>query len=57
MLLQNLKLKTDLIKIPDRAHVEKIIPGRLLLFLSFLYEGMAILVVLRENLSKRAILS
>ena len=47
----------DLIKTPGHAdqlqgkkHVEKIIPERVFLFLSLLFEGMDILVGLMENL-------
>ena len=49
MLSQNFKLMADLMKTPGHAdplqgknqeHVEKIIPERVLLFLSLLFEGM-----------------
>ena len=40
---------TDLLQGKDQDHVEKIIPERLFLFLSLLFEGMAILVCLMEN--------
>ena len=49
MLSQNFKLMADLMKTPGQAdplqgknqeHVEKIIPERVLLFLSLLFEGM-----------------
>ena len=50
---QNFKLMADLMKTPGHAdplqgnnqeHVEKIIPERVLLFLSLIFEGMGILV-------------
>ena len=59
MLSQNFKLMADLMKIPGHAnllqgknqeHVEKIIPERVFLFLSLLFEGMDILAGLMENL-------
>ena len=59
MLSLNFKLMADMMKTPDNAnpmqgenleHVEKIIPGRVLLFLSLLFEGMCILAGLMENL-------
>ena len=45
----------DLMKMPGHAdllqgHVEKIIPERVFLFLSLLFEGMDILASLMENL-------
>ena len=59
MTMQNFKLMADLMKTPGRAdplqgknqeHVEKIIPERVFLFFSLLFEGMDILVGLMENL-------
>ena len=59
MLSQNFKLMADLKKTPGHAdllqdkneeHLEKIIPERVFLFLSLLFEGMCILVGLMENL-------
>ena len=59
MLLQNFKLMADLMKTLGNAdplqgknqeHVEKIIPERVFLFLSLLFEGMDILAGLMENL-------
>ena len=59
MLSQNFKLMADLMKTPDHAdplqgknqeHIEKIIPERVFLFLSLLFEGMDILAGLMENL-------
>ena len=59
MLSQNFKLMADLMKTPGHAdslqgknkeHVEKIIPERVFLFLSLLFEGMDILAGLTENL-------
>ena len=59
MLSQNFKLRADLMKTPghayllqdeDQEHVEKIIPERLFLFLSLLFEGMDVLEGLMENL-------
>ena len=59
MLPQNFNLKADLMKAPGHAdplqgknqeHVEKIIPERVFLFLSLLFEGIYILVGLMENL-------
>ena len=59
MLSQNFKLIADLNKTPGHAdplqgknqeHVEKIIPERVFLFLSLLFEGMDILADLMENL-------
>ena len=59
MLSQNSKLMADLMKKPghtdplqgkNQDHVEKIIPERVFLFLSLLFEGMDILVGLIENL-------
>ena len=52
MLSQNFKLMADLMKTPGHAdllqgktqeHIEKIIPKRVFLFLSLLFEGMDIL--------------
>ena len=59
MLSQNFKLIGDLIKTPsytdllqgkNQEHVEKIIPEKVFLFLSLLFEGMNILAGLMENL-------
>ena len=59
MLSRDFKLMADLMKTPGHAdplqgknqeHFEKIIPGRVFLFLSLLFEGMHILVGLMENL-------
>ena len=59
MLSQSVKLMADLMRTPSHAdllqgknqeHVEKIIPGRVFLFLSLLFEGMDILAGLVENL-------
>ena len=59
MLSQNFKFMADLMKTPGHAdplqgknqeHVEMIIPERVFLFLSLLFEGMDILVGLMENL-------
>ena len=59
MLSQNFKLMADLMKTPGHAdtlqvknqeHVEKIIPERVFLFLSLLFESMDILAGLMENL-------
>ena len=59
MLSQNFKLMSDLIKTPGHAdllqgknqeHAEKIIPLRVFLFLSLLFEDMDILAGLMENL-------
>ena len=59
MLSQNFKLMADLMKTPGHAdplcgknqeHVEKIIPERVFLFLSLLFEGMDILAGLRDSL-------
>ena len=59
MLSQNFKLMADLMKTPGHAdplqgktqeHVEKIIPERVVLFLSLLLEGMDIVGGLMENL-------
>ena len=59
MLSQNFKRMADLMKTPGHAdplqgknqeHVEKIIPERVFLFLSLLFEDMDILAVLMENL-------
>ena len=59
MLSQTFKLMADLMKKPGHAdplqgknqeHVEKIIPERVYLFLSLLFEGMDILAGLMENL-------
>ena len=59
MLSQNFKLMAELMKTPGHAdplqgknqeHVEKIIPKRVCLFLSRLFEGMDILTGLMENL-------
>ena len=59
MLSQNFKLKADLMKTPGHAdpllgknheHVEKIIPERVFLFLSLLFEGMDNLAGLMKNL-------
>ena len=59
MLSQNFKLMADLMKTPghvdlqqgkDQKHVVKIIPERLFLFLSLLFEGMDILEGLMEIL-------
>ena len=59
MLSQNFKLMADLMKTPGHAdslqgknqeHVENIIPERVFLYLSFLFDGMDILVGLMENL-------
>ena len=61
MLSQNFKLMADLMRTPGHAdplqgknqeHFEKIIPERVFLFLSLLFEGMHILVGLMENLLK-----
>ena len=59
MLSQTFKLMADLMKTPGHAdplqgknqeHVEKIIPERVNLFLSLLFEGMDISAGLMENL-------
>ena len=59
MLSQNFKLMADLMKKPGHAdplqgknqkHVEKIIPERVFLFVSLLFEGMDNLAGLMENL-------
>ena len=59
MLSQTFKLMADLMKTPGQAdplqgknqeHVEKIIPERVYLFFSLLFEGMDILAGLMENL-------
>ena len=59
MLSQTFKLIADLMKASGHAdplqgknqeHVEKIIPERVYLFLSLLFEGMDILAGLMENL-------
>ena len=59
MLSQNFKLMADLTKTPGHAdplqgknqeHVEKIIPERVFLFLSLLFEDMDILAGLMESL-------
>ena len=59
MLSQNLKLMADLMKTPGHAdplqgknqeHIEKIIPERVFLFPSLLFEGIYILAGLMENL-------
>ena len=59
MLSQNFKLTADLMKTPGHAdplqgknqeHVVKIIPERVFLFLSLLFEGMDILAGMMENL-------
>ena len=59
MLSRNFKLMTDLMKTPvhsdplqgkNQEHVEKIIPERVFLFLSLLFEGMDTLAGLMENL-------
>ena len=59
MLSQTFKLMADLMKTPGHAdplqgknqeHIEKIIPERVYLFLSLLFEGMDILAGLMENL-------
>ena len=59
MLSQTFKVMADLMKTPGHAdplqgknqeHVEKIIPERVYLFLSLLFEGMNILAGLMENL-------
>ena len=59
MLSQNFKLMADLMKTPGHAdplqgknqeHVEKIIPERVFLFLSLLFDGMGISMGLMENL-------
>ena len=59
MLSQNFKLMADLMKTPGHAdplkdknqeHVKKVIPKRVFLFLSLLFEGMDILAGLMENL-------
>ena len=59
MLSQNFKLRADVMKTTGHAdplqgknqeHVEKIIPERVYLFLSLLFEGMDILAGLMENL-------
>ena len=59
MLSQNFKLMADLMKTPGHAdplygknqeHAEKIIPERVFLFLSCLFEGMDILAGLMDNL-------
>ena len=59
MLSQNFKLMADLMKTPghtdplqgkNQDHFEKIIPERVFLFLSLLFEGMDILADLMENL-------
>ena len=59
MLSQNFKIMADLMKTLGHAdplqgknqeHIEKIIPERVLLFLSLLFEGMHILAGLVENL-------
>ena len=61
MLSQNFILMADLMKTPGHAdplqgknqeHVEMIIPGRVFLFLSLLFESMDILAGLMENLSE-----
>ena len=58
MLSQNFKLMADLMKTPghtdplhgkNQEHVEKIIPERVFLFLSLLFEGMDSLVCLMET--------
>ena len=43
----------DLLQGKDQFHVEKIIPERLFLFLSLLFEGVDILEGLMENLLKQ----
>ena len=43
----------DLLQGKDQEHVEKIIPERLFLFLSLLFEGMDVLEGLMENLLKQ----
>ena len=59
MLSQNFQFMADLMKTPGHADplqgknqepVEKIIPERVILFLSLLFEGMDILAGLMENL-------
>ena len=59
MLSQNFKLMADLMKTHGHAgllqgknqeHVEKVIPKRVFLFLSLLFEGMDILAGLMDNL-------
>ena len=59
MLSQTFKLMADLMKTPGHAdplqgknqeHIEKIIPERVYLFLSLLFEGMDFLAGLMENL-------
>ena len=59
MLSQNFKLMADQLKTPrhadplqgkNQAHAEKIIPERVFLFLSLLFEGMDILPGFMENL-------
>ena len=59
MLSQNFKLMADLMKTPGHAdplqgknqgHIEKIIPERVFLFLSLLFEGTDVLAGLMENL-------
>ena len=59
MLSQNVKLMADLMKTSGHAdllqgknqkHTEKIIPERVFLFLSLLFEGMYILAGLMANL-------
>ena len=59
MLSQIFKLMADLMKTPGHAdplqgknqeHIEKIIPERVFLFLSLLFEGRDILAGLMENL-------
>ena len=40
----------DLLQGKNQEHVEKIIPGRVFLFLTLLFEGMDILTCLMENL-------
>ena len=59
MLSQNFKFMADQMKTPGHAnplqgknqeHVEKIIPERVFLFLSLLFEGMDILASSMENL-------
>ena len=62
MLSHKFKLMADLMKIPGHAdrlqgknqeHVEKIIPERVFLFLSLLFEGMDNLAGSMENLLER----
>ena len=57
MLSQNFKLMADLmtghadpLQGKNQEHIEKIIPKRVFLFLSLLFEGMYILAGLMENL-------